>query len=76
MLIWIINIAIGVIGAAVFAGWTRNRRREDYRDISRAEISDDLKAQDELLEDALTEQSNSRNEWAESPRATPRDRAD
>lgn len=76
MLIWILNIAIGVIGATVFVGWMRNRRREDYRDISRAEISDDLKAQDELLEDALTEQSNSRNEWAESSRATPRDRAD
>jgi hypothetical protein len=76
VLIWILNIAILVIAIAVFVGWMRNRRREDYRDISRAEISGDLAAQDELLEDALTEQSNSRNEWTESPRATPRDRAD
>ena len=76
MLIWILNIAIGVIGVAVFAGWMRNRRREDYRDISRAEISDDLKAQDELLEDVLSQQNRSRSEWAESPRATEHDRAD
>ena len=76
MLIWIINIAIGVIGAAVFVGWMRNRRREDYRDISRAEISDDLKAQDELLEDVLGQQNRSRSEWAESSRATEHGRAD
>jgi FtsZ-interacting cell division protein ZipA len=76
VLIRILNIAIAVIAIGVFVGWMRNRRREDFRDISRAEVSADLAAQDELLEDALTEQSNSRSEWAESPRATPRDRAD
>ncbi len=76
MLIWILNIAIGVIAIAVFVGWMRNRHREDYRDITRAEISDDLRAQDELLEDALSQQDRSRSEWAESSRATERDRAD
>ena len=76
MLIWILNIAIAVIAIAVFVGWMRNRRREDYRDISRAEISADLAAQDELLEDVLSQRDRSRNESAESSRATPRDRAD
>lgn len=75
-MIWILNIVIGVIAAAVLVGWLKNRRREDYRDITRAEISDDLKAQDELLEDALTEQNSSRSEWAEPARAKPRDRAE
>jgi hypothetical protein len=54
-MIWIVNIVIAVIAVAVLVGWIRNRRREDYRDIRRAEISDDLAAQDELLEDALNE---------------------
>ena len=75
-MIWILNIVIGVIGVTVFVGWMRNRRREDYRDISRAEISDDLKAQDELLEDVLSQQNRSRSEWAESARATEHGRAD
>jgi hypothetical protein len=61
-MIWILNIVIGVISIAVFVGWMRNRRREDHHDISRAEISDDLRAQDELLEDALSEQNRSRSE--------------
>jgi hypothetical protein len=76
VLIWILNIVIGVISVAVFVGWMRNRRREDYGDISRAEISDDLRAQDELLEDVLSQQDPSRSGWAESSRATERDRAD
>jgi hypothetical protein len=59
-MIWIANIVIAVIGIAVFVGWLRNRHREDHRDISRAEISDDLAAQDELLEDALTEEQRAR----------------
>jgi hypothetical protein len=75
-MIWILNIVIGVISVAVFAGWMRNRRREDYHDISRAEISDDLRAQDELLEDALSQQNRSSSERAESSGATQRDRAD
>lgn len=54
-MIWILNIVIAVIGVTVFVGWMRNRRREDYRDIRRAEISEDLAAQDELLEDAINE---------------------
>ncbi len=73
-MLWIINNVILLMGAAVFVGWLRNRRREDHRDISRAEISADLAAQDELLEDALTEQNNSRSERDESPRATAHDR--
>jgi hypothetical protein len=58
-MIWILNIVIAVIGVAVFVGWMRNRRREDYRDIRRAEISDDLAAQDELLADAIDEPQRS-----------------
>jgi hypothetical protein len=58
-MIWILNIVIAVIGIGVFIGWMRNRRRESYRDIQRAEISEDLAAQDELLEDALTEHHRS-----------------
>ena len=54
-MIWILNIVIALIGVAVFVGWMRNRRRENYRDIRRAEISEDLAAQDELLEDAINE---------------------
>lgn len=54
-MIWILNSVLLLIGIAVFVGWIRNRRPEDYRNIERAEISDDLKAQDELLEDALAE---------------------
>jgi hypothetical protein len=72
-MIWILNIVILVMGIAVFVGWLRNRRPENYRDIERAEISADLKAQDELLEDVLSQQ---RSEWAESSRATGHDRAD
>ena len=75
-MIWILNIVIGVISLVVFVGWVRNRRREDYSDISRAEISDDLRAQDELLEDVLSQRDRSRSEWAESSRAAERDRAD
>jgi hypothetical protein len=56
---WVVNIVIAVIGVAVFIGWMRNRRREEYRDIQRAEISDDLAAQDQLLEDALAEHRRS-----------------
>jgi len=58
-MIWILNIVIAVIGVAVFVGWMRNRRGEDYRDIRRAEISDDLAAQDELLADAIDEHQRS-----------------
>ena len=75
-MIWILNIVILVMGVAVFVGWIRNRRPENYRDIERAEISDDLKAQDELLADVLTEQNNSRNERGESPAARVSDRGD
>ena len=55
MIYWILNIVIAVMGGAVLVGWLRNRRRDDHRDIRRAEISDDLAAQDELLEDAVNE---------------------
>lgn len=75
-MIWILNIVILVMGVAVFVGWLRNRRPENYRNIERAEISDDLKAQDELLADALTEQNNSRNAPGESTRARAGDRAE
>lgn len=75
MLIWILNIAIAAVGAAVLIGWLRNRPREDDRDIRRGEISDDLAAQDELLEDALREQNHCKTQWHE-PSATARDPAD
>jgi len=55
MIYLILNIVIAVMGGAVFVGWLRNRRRDDHRDIRRAEISDDLAAQDELLADAINE---------------------
>jgi hypothetical protein len=75
-MIWILNMVILVMAVAVFVGWIRNRRRDAYRDIKRAEISSDLKAQDELLEDALSELNSSRSEWAAAARAMPRDRED
>lgn len=59
MLIWVLNIAIGVIGVAVLVGWIRHQRRANYRDIERAEISDDLAAADELVEDVINEQERS-----------------
>jgi len=67
-MIWILNIVILLMGVAVFVGWIRNRRPENYRDIERAEISDDLKAQDELLADVLTEQNNSVSRTEDAPR--------
>jgi hypothetical protein len=67
-MIWILNIVILLMGVAVFVGWIRNRRPESYRDIERAEISDDLKAQDELLADVLTEQNNSVSRTEDAPR--------
>jgi hypothetical protein len=75
-MIWILNIVIAVIGITVFVGWMRNRRREDYRDIRRAEVCEELAAQDELLEDAINEHTRSRSEWAEPSQAAPRDPAD
>jgi len=72
-MIWILNIVFVAIGAAVLVGWLRNRRRHDYRDIESREISDDFVAQEELLEDALTEHTRSRIGSAESNPATPRD---
>ena len=59
-MIWIANIVIAAVGGAVFVGWMRNRRRANYRDIRREEISQDLAAQDELLEDAINEQERER----------------
>jgi uncharacterized membrane protein YjgN (DUF898 family) len=72
-MIWVLNIIFVIIGVAVFVGWIRNRRRYDYRDIESREISDDFVAQEELLEDALTEHTRSRSGSAESHPATPHD---
>jgi hypothetical protein len=72
-MIWVLNIVFVTIGVAVFVGWLRNRRRYDYRDIESREISDDFVAQEELLEDALTEHTRSRTGSAEPHPATPRD---
>jgi hypothetical protein len=71
-MIWVLNIVFVAIGVAVFVGWIRNRGRYDYRDIESREISDDFVAQEELLEDALTEHTRSRTGSAESHSATPR----
>jgi hypothetical protein len=59
-LIRVLNILLAVIGIAVFVGWFRNRRPEDYRDIESREISDDFAAQEELLEDALAAERRDR----------------
>jgi hypothetical protein len=72
-MIWVLNIVFVAIGVAVLVGWIRNRRRYDYRDIESREISDDFVAQEELLEDALTEHTRSRTGSAESHPATPPD---
>ena len=72
---WVLNIGIAVTGALVLVGWLRHRGREDYRNISQAEISEDFVAAQELLEDALNERNRSRTEWSESHPATPRDPA-
>jgi hypothetical protein len=50
-----LNIGIAATGVAVLVGWLRQRNAKSCRDINKAEISDDLTAGDELLEDALTE---------------------
>ena len=66
LLYWIVNIGIAVAGVLVLVGWLRHRRRDDYRDIHQSEISADLMAGEELLNDAL----------AEAERASqPRDRS-
>ncbi len=70
---WVLNIGIAAIGILVLVGWLRHRGREDYRNINQSEISDDFRAAQELLEDALSERNRSRTEWAESHPATPRD---
>jgi hypothetical protein len=51
------NIVFAAIGVAVLVGWLRYRGAKRFRDINKAEISEDLTAGDELLEDALTEQN-------------------
>lgn len=70
---WVLNIGIAVTGVLVLVGWLRHRGREDDRNIGQSEISQDLLAGQELLEDALSERNHSRTEWAESHPATPHD---
>jgi len=55
LLYWIVNIGIAVTAVLVLVGWLRNRRRDDYRDIHQSEISADLMAGEDLLNDALAE---------------------
>jgi hypothetical protein len=52
----LVNLGLALAAAVIFVSWIRSRR-EDYRDITRAEISEDLAAQDELLEDVIDESS-------------------
>jgi hypothetical protein len=52
----LVNLGLALSAAVTFVSWIRSRR-EDYRDIARAEISEDLAAQDELLEDVIDESS-------------------
>ena len=56
---WVLNIGIAVTGVLVLVGWLRHRGREEYRNISQSEISPDLLAGEELLEDALSERDRS-----------------
>jgi len=55
LLNWAFNIVIATIAIAVLVGWLRYRGAKSFRDINKAEISNDLTAADELLADALTE---------------------
>jgi hypothetical protein len=57
----VLNIGLVVAAAVLIVSWIRHRA-EDYRDIGRAEISADLAAADELLEDVITE----RGRWEAS----------
>ena len=56
---WVLNIGIAVTGVLVLVGWLRHRGREEDRNISQSEISPDLLAGEELLEDALSERDRS-----------------
>jgi hypothetical protein len=50
----LLNVSLAVAATAVVVGWIRHRT-EDYRDIKKSEISEDLSAADDLLEDVITE---------------------
>jgi hypothetical protein len=66
LLYWIVNIGVAVTAVLVLVGWLRNRRQDDYRDIHQSEISADLMAGEDLLNDALAEAEQA---------AQPRDRS-
>jgi hypothetical protein len=59
----LLNVSLAIAAVVLIASWIRNRS-EDYRDIRKSEISEDLSAADELLEDVITE----RGLWEASQR--------
>jgi hypothetical protein len=59
----LLNVSLAMAAAVLIVSWIRHRT-EDYRDIRRSEISEDLSAADELLEDVITE----RGLWEASQR--------
>jgi hypothetical protein len=75
LLIRVLNIGIAVTGILVLIGWLRHRSRDDYRDIRASEVSPDLLAGEELLEDALTAENRSRTELPGTHPAMPGDPA-
>jgi len=68
---WVLNIGIAVTGIGVLVGWLRHRGRADDRNIKESEISQDLLAGQELLDDALSERNRSGTQWTESHPAVP-----
>jgi hypothetical protein len=60
----LLNVSLAVAAAVIFVSWIRHRTA-DYGDIERSDISEDLAAADELLEDVI----NERGRWEAAQRA-------
>ena len=67
---WFLNVGIAGIGILVLVAWIRHQAAVNYRDIDKAEISADLTAGDDLLQDALAELELRPGESIPAPRLT------
>jgi hypothetical protein len=62
-----LNVSLAVAAAVIVVSWIRHRVA-DCRDIGKSEISADLAAAEDLLEDVI----NERGRWEASQRAADR----
>lgn len=61
----LLNVSLALAAVVVIVSWIRHRT-DNYRDIRQSEISEDLSAADDLLEDVIRE----RGRWETSQRAS------